>query len=258
MNTLPLPHATARDLGEDAIEDIAEETRTALRLAPDKPIPHLIRALERAGLTVASTPHLGVSHWAGIGEPSLIGYFPSTGDRDRFTFAHELGHMILHSFRPRAADPEQEANGFAAALPVPSDRTKESITDPAHPQRLRPAQGDLGCVDPGADHARRLRGQHRRESQEVAVRPAHPARLAPGRARPRRRQGPAAAVESAPARLRRSALPPRDRDLAIHPTVLRSIAPQPASAHPEGGTPAKTPAPANPGGKVVQFKRRSA
>ncbi|MFF5001687.1 helix-turn-helix domain-containing protein [Streptomyces phaeochromogenes] len=140
----PLPYATKPELDEDDIEELAAHTRITLRLAADKPIPHLTRALERAGVAVApvilpdptgSAPcttnkHFGISYWAGIEETALIAYFPGAqGDRDRFTLAHELGHLVLHTFRPRAADPEREANRFAGAFLVPLERAREELTD---------------------------------------------------------------------------------------------------------------------------------
>ncbi|GAB3474095.1 helix-turn-helix domain-containing protein [Amycolatopsis cihanbeyliensis] len=141
--TPPLPYATVDELTQDDIEDLAAQTRDALRLAPDKPIPHLTRVLERAGITVApfilsddpeeqpvAGGHYGVSYWGGVGEPALIGYFPgSQGDRERFTLAHEVGHLVLHTFRPRATDPEREADRFAGALLMPRVRAQENLSE---------------------------------------------------------------------------------------------------------------------------------
>lgn len=62
--------------------------------------------------------------------PALIGYFPGSHvDRRRFTLAHEVGHWVLHTFRPRAEDPEGEANRFASALLVPRVRAESSISE---------------------------------------------------------------------------------------------------------------------------------
>lgn len=73
-----------------------------------------------------STP-LIPSFWGGPNEHAFIGYFPGhAGDRDRFTLAHELGHVILH-LRRRTTDPEREANLFAGELLFPSDRARETL-----------------------------------------------------------------------------------------------------------------------------------
>ena len=47
-----LPYATG-DIGDADIVELAALTRDALKLAVDKPIPHLMRAVERAGIPVA-------------------------------------------------------------------------------------------------------------------------------------------------------------------------------------------------------------
>jgi len=140
--TPPLPFTDKAELNSNEIEEFAEQTRDALRLAPDKPIPHLTRALERGGIAVApmvltdqdgnddstGNAHFGLSYWSGLGDTALIGYFPAAGDRDRFTLAHEVGHLVLHSFRPRAADPEREANRFALALLAPREWAGEILS----------------------------------------------------------------------------------------------------------------------------------
>ena len=134
-----LPFATG-DLADNDIVELAAQTRDALQLALDKPIPHLMRAVERAGIPVApivlpdledsplsKNQHFGLSYWGGPDEHAFIGYFPGhAGDRDRFTLAHELGHLVLH-LRRRAADPEYEANLFAGELLMPSDRARETL-----------------------------------------------------------------------------------------------------------------------------------
>jgi Zn-dependent peptidase ImmA (M78 family)/transcriptional regulator with XRE-family HTH domain len=140
-----LPYVTNPNVDNDGIEKASVQTRQALRLAPDRPIPHMTRALERAGIAAApivltefdtgelgsSGHHFGVSFWGGIGEPVLIGYFPGPqGDRDRFTMAHELGHLVLHTFRSQnSQDAEREANLFASAFLVPLERVLGDISD---------------------------------------------------------------------------------------------------------------------------------
>jgi Zn-dependent peptidase ImmA (M78 family)/DNA-binding XRE family transcriptional regulator len=138
--TPAVPRPQAHLTGDD-IEELAEQAREALQLSPDAPIPHVTRALERAGIAIvpivlpsrepaeeAATPgHFGLSYWPGPAEHALIGYFPgSKADRDRFTLAHELGHIVLHTHRA-AADPEAEANRFASAFLMPRGRAVEVL-----------------------------------------------------------------------------------------------------------------------------------
>lgn len=139
----PKPAIPAAESAVDQadIERLAAETREALRLGPDGPIPHVTRALERSGIATvplvlptaddddpdaSATPgHFGMSYWAGPGAHALVGYFPgSKPDRDRFTLSHELAHLVLHTHR-RASDPEEEANRFAGEFLMPRHQAKE-------------------------------------------------------------------------------------------------------------------------------------
>lgn len=128
-------------LASPAIGDAAAATRSALLLDDAAPIPNVMRALERGGIPVApivppeeyedaltNAGHFGLSYWPGDGAPALIGYFPGhQGDRDRFTLAHELGHLVLHTHR-RADDPELEANLFAGAFLMPRSRAQTALS----------------------------------------------------------------------------------------------------------------------------------
>jgi Zn-dependent peptidase ImmA (M78 family) len=61
----------------------------------------------------------------------LIGYFSGgPGDRHRYTIAHELGHLVLHTNRRVIKDPEGEANRFAGALLIPESRAREIYSSP--------------------------------------------------------------------------------------------------------------------------------
>lgn len=55
------------------------------------------------------------------------------GDRQRFTVAHELGHLVLHHASPQPANPaaatkmEREAHRFASAFLTPGDAVVEDL-----------------------------------------------------------------------------------------------------------------------------------
>lgn len=245
--TPPLPFARAEQaaISDTEMEEYAASTREALRLAPDTPIPHLTRALERAGVAVAplalpdaigaeqpsSTGHFGVSHWTGLGSPALIGYFPGQqGDRDRFTLAHEVAHLVLHSFRPPPADPEGEANRFAGALLFPLSRAQEDLGEHLRLDdyaRLKARWGMSIQAIIMRSHAVGAIGDTRKRSLFVQL-----------SQRGWRTHEPVTVGQEEPLLLwtllsrRFGSRPyiPAAEPLAIHPTVLRSIAPTPQQA----------------------------
>ncbi|WP_349879671.1 XRE family transcriptional regulator [Micromonospora sp. HUAS YX12] len=242
--TPSLPFASGEaPLTNAEIEQLASETREALQLAPDKPIPHLTRALERAGIAVApmvlpdvggeeqaAVGHFGVSHWGGLGATALIGYFPGhQGDRDRFTLGHELGHLVLHTFRPRTThnQAEEEANLFATALLMPLDRAQASMSDAlslSDYARLKATWGVSIQALIMRGHTVGAIGDTRKNSLFVQLsakgwRKREPVSV--GHESPKllwtllsRRFGPRPYVQGS-------------EKLAIHPTVLRAIAPTP-------------------------------
>jgi Zn-dependent peptidase ImmA (M78 family)/transcriptional regulator with XRE-family HTH domain len=127
----------------DDLEKLASETRAALQLTDDGPIRHVTRACERAGVAVVpltlpsiddneegTVGHFGVSCWLSKDDPAVVGYFTgASGDRQRFTIAHEIGHLVLHSRRRSVRDPEGEANYFAAAMLIPLHRAEEMFAN---------------------------------------------------------------------------------------------------------------------------------
>jgi Zn-dependent peptidase ImmA (M78 family) len=251
-----LPYATEQQLSGTDIESYADMTRQTLRLAPDKPVPHLTRVLERAGIAAApivltdfdtgelgsSGHHFGVSYWGGVGEPALIGYFPGQqGDRDRYTMAHELGHLVLHTFRPHCSEPEREANRFAGALLLPQERVLSDMSERTALTgyaRLKATWGisiqalimrasDLGVI---GDVRKRslfvqLSQQGWRKSEPVLVGHEEPLLLWSLLSRRFGERPYRAAAEA----------------LAIPPVVLRSIAPTPESSSPNFQAPPHKP-----------------
>ncbi|RKR76368.1 helix-turn-helix domain-containing protein [Frondihabitans australicus] len=129
---------------DDAIDRIAADTRTAAGLTSTQVIPSVIRAAERLGCLVLPLDgelgrHLGMSLTVDgtpvirVARPSRDPESDLPGDRQRFTVAHELGHLVLHAGATQPAAPaeaarmEREANRFAAAFLVPGDSALEDL-----------------------------------------------------------------------------------------------------------------------------------
>jgi Zn-dependent peptidase ImmA (M78 family)/transcriptional regulator with XRE-family HTH domain len=93
------------------------------------PIPHLVRTLETHGVVVALAPladgdvaTVDAFSTSRLPRPIVIITRDRADDvyRHRFTAAHELGHLVLHSDTlPGDAGQEREANTFAAEFLTP-------------------------------------------------------------------------------------------------------------------------------------------
>lgn len=118
------------------IEKIAENTRAHMRIEAHGTIKNVTRALELVGIICAPLHSLtiqeqttklnsdGMTHPTGEQKLPVIGYKPNpAGDRERFTKAHELGHLILHKYRrpEKYRDLEKEAHNFAGAFLMPQE-----------------------------------------------------------------------------------------------------------------------------------------
>lgn len=129
------------DLDGDDIEDLAQKTRKRLKLELEDPILNLTRAFERRGIVVAALAsvddgilegHDGASRAAESSVRPVIGYVSGmSGDRERFTKAHELGHIVLHGHRPDvgAKIKEREAHRFAGALLIPEPAMRSEVSE---------------------------------------------------------------------------------------------------------------------------------
>lgn len=154
-------------LSPDVIEHAAAETRSILGVGRRDPIPNVMRAVERAGVVVVRLPnetpdHDGFSAWPDYGlegRPVLAVVGGKSGDRDRFTVAHEVGHLLLHTTR-QVADPkvaESEANRFAGALLVPHEAAIEVYRTPITLRALMGLKATFGIsLAAGAQRARDL------------------------------------------------------------------------------------------------------
>jgi len=104
---------------------LAAQVREIAGLPPG-PVENVIATLESLGIVVVkralgSTAQDAVSSWPhDTNRPAiLIVNSGLSGDRQRFTVAHELGHMIMH--RLPNEDQERQADLFAASLLAPAD-----------------------------------------------------------------------------------------------------------------------------------------
>jgi Zn-dependent peptidase ImmA (M78 family)/transcriptional regulator with XRE-family HTH domain len=115
----------------DTPEQIAGKVRALLQL-PDGPVQNLTASLEEAGVIVAqhqfnSRRMDAVSEWV-PGHPPIVlmnmdDHVP--GDRYRWTLAHELGHLIMHTHP--VDDMEEQANRFAAEFLLPAREIRPKL-----------------------------------------------------------------------------------------------------------------------------------
>jgi Zn-dependent peptidase ImmA (M78 family)/DNA-binding XRE family transcriptional regulator len=114
----------------------AQNMRSLMQIRPDKPLPHLIRRLEKLGvIVIAVSDHScfdAFAAWAGkLSEYPIIAIgSPLPIDRVRLTVAHELGHLVLHknAFVPDK-QAETEAFQFAAELLMPASGISRDLSN---------------------------------------------------------------------------------------------------------------------------------
>ena len=175
--------------GLDQVEQAAERVRAYWELGSG-PIPDLTALLESRGILVIVTAVDVEEKFDGLqanagGQPLIVIAANWPGDRQRFTLAHELGHLLLRGrTRSRALDEEKACNRFAGAFLLPAAAVKERLGErrekltQAELLRLKQEYGlsmagcvyraaDLGIID--AAHCRELfrmfsaRGWRRKE-----------------------------------------------------------------------------------------------
>lgn len=135
-DVVPLFDGSLED--DEAIEAVAEDARAAANLQDGDIVRNAVRAAERLGCLVLPMDdelgrHLGMSQRIDsvpvirISRTSEDPVRAIPGDRERFTVAHELGHLSLHHDRRPPDTPaeatryEKQAHRFAAAFLAPAD-----------------------------------------------------------------------------------------------------------------------------------------
>lgn len=136
---LSFPEMVVPRVENETPQIAARIARTKLGLSPETPIKNLLNRLEKNGVFVFTLPYDvedqdAYSVWASS-EPQrrpviiLCGIKP--GDRQRFSLAHEFGHIVMHySFPQGLKQVEKEADEFAAEFLMPEEVMKREIIPP--------------------------------------------------------------------------------------------------------------------------------
>lgn len=117
--------------------DVAQHTRRFLKLKPNEPVIEICNSLEINGIIIVETETHekfdGVSLISDFGYPIIVINRNISNDRKRFTIAHELGHLLMHSANNplipshRKDEIENEANEFASEFLMPESGIKKSL-----------------------------------------------------------------------------------------------------------------------------------
>lgn len=114
-------------------EEIAQFTRKDFRIFDNEPIEDIFRIIEDKGIIIyelnANEKFDGISLFTKKGFPVIVLNKRLPNDRKRFTLAHELGHLIMHTAFPvpNIRDKEQEANDFASEFLMPERAIRNSL-----------------------------------------------------------------------------------------------------------------------------------
>lgn len=112
-------------------ETVAQALREYWQV-PRGPIPNLTRLLENNGFVVIQYD-FGTKKWDGVhlkfpdAPPMMFVNELVSGDRMRFTKAHELGHRVMHDVPKEPDAMDEEANRFAAEFLMPAEDIKAHL-----------------------------------------------------------------------------------------------------------------------------------
>ena len=112
----------------EQVENVADDLRKKWALG-NGPIDGLCELLEDRGVKVVMVDTEaeidGLSCWANEAIPVALVKRDQTGDRLRFSLAHELGHLLLRI--PESINPEKAANRFAGAFLAPQSTVRAEL-----------------------------------------------------------------------------------------------------------------------------------
>lgn len=116
-------------------EEVARNVRRKLRLGND-PVRNIINLIEANGIVVYMwdcrfDDFDGVSLISDKGNHIILVNRNMSNDRQRFTLAHELGHILMHQnvdfVVSESRDREKEANAFASEFLMPSQALRTQL-----------------------------------------------------------------------------------------------------------------------------------
>jgi Zn-dependent peptidase ImmA (M78 family) len=127
-----VPYMNTLDNGNP--ETIARNLRKYWKI-PKGPIPNIVKYLERAGILIF-TISADSDEFSGQvlpdedGLPIICINKNLSGDRQRNTLAHELGHLIMHTNKymsRRGIDPEEEVKRFVGEFLMPEEEIRSDL-----------------------------------------------------------------------------------------------------------------------------------
>ncbi|PWQ93027.1 helix-turn-helix domain-containing protein [Leucothrix pacifica] len=143
----------------EEIDGIADLIRQEWQLGLN-PITDLIDTLELNGILVIVTAVDEDAKFDGLqtsisGKPVIVVSANWPGDRQRFTLAHELGHLLLHDRLSDSLEEESACNRFASAFLLPASSMFKQLGTKRHklePQELYLLKHEYGLSMQGCFH----------------------------------------------------------------------------------------------------------
>ncbi|SDF34847.1 Zn-dependent peptidase ImmA, M78 family [Blastococcus fimeti] len=125
-----IPCIEVEEMGSPA--EVARAVRAAW-LMPMGPVKNMIRTLEHAGAIVVrldlGSPRISaISTLTGDAPPVFILNHGQPSDRERWSLAHELGHLVMHTMPMSSAEAEKEADEFASEFLLPAAEIRSQLT----------------------------------------------------------------------------------------------------------------------------------
>ena len=120
----------------EEVDDVADLIRAEWCLGLN-PITDLIDTLELHGILVIVTEVDEKAKFDGLqtsisGKPVIVVSANWPGDRQRFTLAHELGHLLMHNRLSLDLEEESACNRFASAFLIPASSIRQQLGAKRH------------------------------------------------------------------------------------------------------------------------------